>query len=197
MIRPPLERNRTPEDALLAGIGNPWRRELLRFCAAPRSWRDIKREYLLVDVEQLKPTLKNLVGVGWLLHERERYQINPAALEQVVALVEALFESELKPGDIDDGQLDAAVAALRRSSCRTTLKALDQEQSTLELVERTGLTRKQVYRAGQLWTRLGVCRETPDRSFLNGNRYRRTGSSLPALGGYVDLLQASMKGIST
>lgn len=189
MIRPPLLKNLTAEDALLAGIGNAWRRELLRFCSKPRTRRELQREYLFTHLTQIIPTLKVLIAAGWLTQQGNTYRLNPHHIHDVIQLVESLFNAVPGVGEPDDALLDASIAALRRESCRQVLYVLQgEEMSTLELATLTGLTRKQVYYAGQVWTRVGVLQERPDTTFRSGNRYRRTGAALPPLGGFIHRL---------
>jgi Fe2+ or Zn2+ uptake regulation protein len=187
MIRPPLPLDRTPEDALLAGIGNAWRRELLRYCAAPRSRREIEREYPLVSYTQIRPTLDALVEAGWLRLRGGAYHLNLVAALRVEHCAALACFDWLTIGESRDSEIDLAVAALRRQSCRDVLAALDNgyERSTLELIELTGYTRKQVYHACRAWTRLGLLDETPETG-KRGNRYRRINAPvLAALGGYL------------
>lgn len=172
MIRPPLHKDMTPEDALLAGIGNAWRRELLRFCSTPRSRQEIRREYLFTHLTQLSPTLSTLTAAGWLIPEGTTCRLNPQHIYSVRQLIEDLFQVTPEVSEPDDTLIDASMAALRRMSCRRVLQAIQQEKmSTLELAALTGLTRKQVYYAGQVWTRVGVLQEIPDTKFKHGNRY--------------------------
>ena len=194
MIRPPLHANLTPEDALLAGLGNAWRRELLRFCSVPRTRRAIQREYLFTCGTQITPTLEVLTRAGWLAVQEETYRLNPGCIYHVMQLIEALFRAAPDVGKPENALVDASIAALRRESCRQVLHVLQgEEMSTLELAICTGLTRKQVYYAGQVWARVGVLQETPDLKFRHGNRYRRTNETLPALGGFPHSLAKTVE----
>jgi hypothetical protein len=193
MIRPPLPHDLTPEDGLLAGIGNAWRRELLRYCAIPRTRREIEREYALVAYTQIMPTLAALYGARWLRMAGMHYWLNRMAIFRVENCVATVCGGWPSVGSGDDAEIDLAVAALRRRSCRMVLAGLaDSEHSTLELMDITGLGRKQVYHACRAWTRLGLLAETPETG-KRGNRYRRTGGPiLPALGGVIHSLREAV-----
>lgn len=128
-----------------------------------------------------------VVEAGWLRVRAGAYQLNLMAALRVEHCAALACFDWLTIGEIRDNEIDLAVAALRRQSRRDVLAALDNgyERSTLELMEITGYTRKQVYHACRAWTRLGLLDETPETG-KRGNRYRRINAPvLPALGGYL------------
>jgi hypothetical protein len=193
VIRPPLPRDRTPETDQLRAIGNPWRRALLAFCGEPRSKRDVDREYLFVDQSQIRNGLRTLWSAGWLGMIDDLYKLDTLQPTYLRELVREVVGEELQEGEVEGDLVDAATAALARQSCRAVLGAVDSGEvlATPELMARTGLEQPQAHMACRMWARAGVLTSSRDKSVSSklGRRWRRTGSVLPALGGFLKSLE--------
>jgi hypothetical protein len=198
LYRTPLPENRTQSDLLLAGIGNAWRRELLAFCATPKTLDDIKREFLLVNAHtQIVGTLQALSETGWLRQKGDSYVLNINAVGAAETRVALICGEWLAVGTEDDAAIDLALAALRRSSCCRVFSVMSDgvERSTTELRSLTGLTKRQIHYATSTWTSLGLFEETARPGVKEGSLYRQIKKPLlPALGGYLHRLQAGYGG---
>ena len=125
MSRPaPTLYDATPEEPFLAAIANPWRRELLAYCTEPRSKQDVFREFICAGKKQRYTALAGLVETGWLYDEGETYTLNSTALVILSELIGSVVGQSHDATD-DDKSCDAAVAALRRHSCRQIVAHLE------------------------------------------------------------------------
>ena len=125
MSRPaPTLYDATPEEPFLAAIANPWRRELLAYCTESRSKQDVFREFVCAGKKQRYTALAGLVDTGWLHDLGDHYALNPIACVILSELIGTVV-GQAYDAILDDKSCDAAVAALRRHSCRRIVAHLE------------------------------------------------------------------------
>jgi hypothetical protein len=193
-VKPPGVANRTANDSLLQGLVGSPRRQILLFCRRPRVGREIEREFALVNSQEVRNTVEQLVHLGWLHPDGDALMTNRLAAVALTELVAELFGRRPDVGQGDDQALEASVALLRRTSSHQVLRGIPrrgQGCSTVELMARTGLSLRQAYTDAQAWTNVNAVGVALCIGPRNGYRWRRTGVVLPALGGYLNSLEGN------
>ena len=194
MSRPaPNLNDATPEEHFLAAIANPWRRELLVYCVTPRSQREVFREFVCAGKKQRYTGLQGLVQNGWLhgysdVHRLEVYRLNPIGPILLSQLIGVTFGQGWDRID-DDGMpsavseyeaCDAAIAALRRGSCRRIVSMLSGGPVHIkELREFAGVAPRDFNVSCTILKTAHTIRE-------DGRFVSLTGAGLPGLEGWLN-----------
>lgn len=180
MSRPaPLLTDLTPEEGFLNAISNPWRRELIAWCVTPRTKQDVFREFVCAGRNQRQHALRCVVDAGWLREEGDHYTLNPAAPAHLSHLLGVVVGQSY--GTTTDAEAcDAAVAALRRGSCRRILATLEDGPVLFaELRAACGVRHNDFLIACTILKNAqAIADEKP--------YYRLTGAGLPGLEGWLE-----------
>lgn len=188
MSRPaPALADTTSEESFLAAIANPWRRELVAYCAEPRSKRDVFREFLCASKKQRYAGLSGLLDTGWLRESAVGfYALNPAAPALLSGLIGVTVGQSSSPYE-DDEACDAAVAALRRASARRIVTYLENGPASFSaLREFAGVPHPDfVVGCKALTAAFTVLDEKP--------LYVLTGAGFPALEGWLDRISVTSR----
>lgn len=187
MSRPaPALADATPEESFLAAIANPWRRELVAFCAEPRTKQGVFREFLCASKKQRYAGLNGLVETGWLRESAEMYRLNAAAPVLLSQLIGVTVGQSPRPYE-DDEACDAAVAALRRTSCRRIVSYLESGPASFgTLREFAGVPHPDFVAACKALTAAYAVRDEKPLYVL-------TGAGFPALEGWLDRLSVGSR----
>lgn len=143
MTRPaPNLSDGTPEESFLAAIANPWRRELVAWCVTPKTQREVFREFVCAGKKQRYTGLAGLVEGGWLREPfKGYYTLNPAAPLTLSHLIGITVGQSYQAYE-EETACDAAVAALRRTSCRRMVGYLEAgPASPTSLMDFSGIPR--------------------------------------------------------
>lgn len=182
MSRPaPNLTDATPEESFLAAIANPWRRELVAWCATPRSKKEVFREFLCAGKKQRYVGLAGLVESGWLREVHAGfYLLNPAAPVLLSQLIGVTVGQNPQPFD-NDVACDAAVAALRRHSCRRIVALLEDGPAGYnQLLDFSGVPRADFLHS------LTTLQNAYTVHRGSGYAYELTGAGFPALEGWLN-----------
>ena len=181
----PLPHDLTDQEGFLAPVCNAWRRELVRWCAEPRTRRDIFREFVCAGKGQRYAALYDLYTSGWLREHGGSYTLNVAAVSALEQLVESVAGAEPHPFE-DAASCDASIAALRRRSCRSVLELMRLTSRPVlwrELRDTCELTAVDTKIACTILLETYALRETAQGVF------ERTQHGFPALTAYLDTLK--------
>lgn len=181
----PLPYDLTDQEGFLEPVCNAWRRELVRWCAEPRTRRDIFREFVCAGKKQRYDALHDLCASGWLREQSSSYTLNIAAVSALEQLAESVAGAEPHPFE-DAASCDASVAALRRRSCRSVLELLRSTARPVlwrELRDACDLTAVDTKIACTILLETYAIRETAQGVF------ERTHHGFPALAAYLDTLK--------
>lgn len=181
----PLPHDLTEQEGLLAPVCNAWRRELVRWCAAPRTSRDIFREFVCAGKKQRYAALHDLCASGWLREQRGTYTLNLAAVVALERLTGSVTGTELHPFE-DVAGCDASIAALRRASCRSVLSFMRSTSRPVlwrELRDTLSLTSVDAKIACTILTEAHALSEIAQGVFIP------TGHSFPSVYAYLDTLK--------
>lgn len=197
MSRPaPNLTDATPEESFLAAIANPWRRELVAWCATPRSKKEVFREFLCAGRKQRYVGLAGLVASGWLQElegtgqvmaqgDGECYELNFAAPMTLSHLIGVTIGQNLQAYE-DDVACDAAVAALRRYSCRRMVELLGRGPAGYhELLDFSGVPRADFLHS------LTTLQNAYTVHRVEGHPYELTGAGFPALEGWLNRISVT------
>lgn len=185
MSRPaPTLNDATPEETFLAAIANPWRRELLAYCTEPRSKREVFREFVCAGKKQRYTGIAGLIEAGWLHEIESFYALNPTAR---VVLSELIGSVVGQTFDLiqDNEACDAAVAALRRTSCRRIVAMLEFGPATFgELRDVAGVPPQDF---------LASCKTLQSAYTIRDEKplYALTGAGFPALEGWLNRISVT------
>lgn len=181
----PLPHDLTDQEGFLAPVSNAWRRELVRWCAEPRTRRDIFREFVCAGKKQRYAALHDLCASGWLREHGGSYTLNVVAVSALERLAESVAGAEIYPFEDVTG-CDASVAALRRRSCRAILnlmRATPRPVLWRELRDTCDLTAVDAKVACTILVETYAIRETAQGVF------ELTLHGFPALTAYLDALK--------
>lgn len=174
----PMLTDLTPEEDFLSAISNPWRREVIGYCVTPQTKRDVFREFVCAGKNQRQHALHCVVGAGWLREEGDHYTLNPAAPAHLSHLL-GVVVGQSGDATTDAEATDAAVAALRRRSCRKILATLEDGPVLFaELRAATGVRHNDF---------LIACTILKNAQAIVDKKpgYRLTGAGLPGLEGWL------------
>ncbi len=184
----PLPYDLTDQEGLLAPVCNPWRRELVRWCATPRTKRDTFREFVCAGKKQRYAALQDLCASGWLREHDGTYKLNVAAVGALEGLTDSVAGTEMHPFE-DAAGCDASIAALRRQSCRSVLNLMRSASRPVlwrELRDSLGLTSVDTKVACTILIEAHTLSEVAHGVFT------RTGHSFPSVHAYLNTLKGDV-----